>query len=75
MENQRAMKEKNHQKISNDKYKKFLNKNDPFDQLIIELAHKGILDVCAVKIGQESSPPEVHDYSRKLLPHRGKHTE
>jgi hypothetical protein len=69
-----AMSEKNHQKMSNDKYKKFLNKKDPFDQLIIELAQKGELDVWGVGIGQESSVPVVHEYSRRPVPHRGKHT-
>ena len=68
------MAERNHQKISIDKYKKALNKNDPFDQLIMELAQKGILDVCAVEIGQESLVPETHEYSRKVVLHRGKHT-
>jgi hypothetical protein len=71
---QMVMNEKNHQKKSNERYKKVLNKNDPFDQLIMELAQKGILDVCAVEIGQESSIPETHKYSRKLVPYRGKYT-
>jgi len=69
-----VMAEKNHRKMSNDKHKKGLNKNDPFDQLIIELAQKGVLDVCTVEIGQELSVPETHEYSRKLVPHRGKYT-
>ena len=74
MEDQIVMAEKNHQEMSNNKYKKVLNKNDPFDQLIMELTQKGILDVCAVELGQESSVPETHEYSRKLVPHRGKLT-
>jgi hypothetical protein len=74
MEDQMVMAKKNHQKMSNNKYKKVLNKNDPFDQLIMELAQKGILDVCAVELGQESSVPETHEYSRKLVLHRGKLT-
>ena len=47
------------------KYQKGLNKNDPFDQLIIELAEKGVLDVCAVEIRQEPSAPETHTYPKK----------
>jgi hypothetical protein len=47
------------------KYQKGLNKNDPFDQLILELAQKGILDVCAVEIRQEPSVPEVDNYPEK----------
>jgi len=65
---------KYHRKMSNDAYKKGLDKNDPFDQLIMELAQKGILDVSAVEIQQGSSASEPQDYSKKLLPHRGKHT-
>jgi hypothetical protein len=60
--------------MANNKYKKVLNKNDPFDQLIMDLAQKGILDVCAVELGQESLVPETQEYSRKLLLHRGKLT-
>jgi len=69
-----VMAEKNNQKISNDRYKKGLNKNDPFDQLIMELAQTGKLDVSVVEIKQESSVPQAHEYSRKLIPHRGKYT-
>jgi hypothetical protein len=65
--------EKNRQKTSHNRYKKVLDKNDPFDQLILELAQKGTLDVGVVEIRQESSVPETHEYSRKLLLHRGKY--
>ncbi|MBE3123140.1 MAG: hypothetical protein IMZ53_13455 [Thermoplasmata archaeon] len=62
-----AIDEKNHGKL-----KKTLNKNDPFDQLIMALTQKGVLDVCAVGIGQESSVPEKrHEYSRKPDPIKG----
>jgi len=61
-------------KMSHDAYKKGLDKNDPFDQLIIELAQKGILDVSAVEIQQELPDSETQEYSKKQLPHRGKHT-
>ena len=47
------------------KYQKGLNKNDPFDQLIMELAEKGELDVCIVGIRQEPSVPETDMYSQK----------
>jgi len=59
------MGEKNYQKMSNGKYKKVLNKNDPVDEAIIELAEKGVLDVGFVEIRQESSFPETHDYTQK----------
>jgi hypothetical protein len=65
---------KSPQKGSDMKYKKVLNKNDPFDQLIMELGQKGVLDVCAVEIEQEPSVTEVNEYSRKPVHHRGKHT-
>jgi hypothetical protein len=47
------------------KYKKVLNKNDPFDQLIMELAQKGVLDVCVIELRQEPSVPEAHNYTEK----------
>ncbi len=66
--------EKNHQKASDVKYKKVLNKNDPFDQLILELGQKGVLDVCVVGIGEEPVVLPENEYSRKPVPPRGKHT-
>ena len=60
--------------VKNHRYKKGLDMNDPFDQLIMELAQKGILDVSAVEIHEEPHPPETETYSKKTLPHRGKHT-
>jgi hypothetical protein len=48
------------------KYQKGLNKNDPFDQLIMELAQKGVLDVCAVEIKQDPSGPETDSYPQKI---------
>ena len=47
------------------KYQKGLNKNDPFDQLIMELAEKGVLDVCAVELRQEPSVPVMGTYRQK----------
>jgi hypothetical protein len=49
----------------NGKYKKVLNKNDPFDQLILELAQKGALDVCTVELRQEPSVPQTYTYPQK----------
>ena len=66
--------EKSHQKGSDVKYRKVLNKKDPFDQLIMELGRKGVLDVCVVGIGEEPSIPTEREYSRKPVPPRGKHT-
>jgi len=66
--------EKNHQKASDVKYKKVLNKKDPFDQLIRELGQKGVLDVCIVGIEQELSVPPEQEYSQKSVALRGKHT-
>lgn len=66
------MAKKNHQKRSNGACEKVLDTDDPFDQLIMELAQKGILDVSAVEI-QESPASETQEYSKKSLPHRGKH--
>jgi hypothetical protein len=64
---------KHHYKKSNDSYTQGLDKDDPFDQLIMELASKGILDVSAVEIHQAPPAPETEEYSKKLLPHKGKH--
>jgi hypothetical protein len=66
--------EKNHQKESEVKYRKVLNKNDPFDQLILELAKTGTLDVTVVGIGTENKQHPEHEYSRKPLPRHGKHS-
>ena len=47
------------------KYQKGLDKNDPFDQLIMELAEKGVLDVCTVELRQEPSVPKAYTYPQK----------
>jgi hypothetical protein len=65
--------EKNHQKASDVKYRKVLNKKDPFDQLIMELGEKGVIDVDIVGIGEEPSIPTERKQSRKPVPSRGKH--
>jgi len=69
-----VMGHKNHQKSSDAKVRKALNKNDPFDQLILELGQKGVLDVCVVGIGDDSQAPATHEYSRKPVPPKGKHS-
>jgi hypothetical protein len=66
--------EKNHQKLSDRKYRKVFNKDDPFDQLIMELGQKGVLDVCVVGIGGEETKHPEQGYSRKPTPPKGKHT-
>ncbi len=63
-----------HQKADNVRYRKMLNKKDPFDQLILELGKTGVLDVSMVGIGGTPSPPQPEDYTRKSLPQKGKHT-
>lgn len=50
---------------TNGKYKKFLNKNDPFDQLILELVQKGVLDVSVVEIRHDLSISETYNYPEK----------
>jgi hypothetical protein len=64
---------KKHQKASDGKYKEVLNKEDPFDQLIMELGEKGVLDVDIVGIGEEPSIPTERKPSRKPVPLQGKH--
>ena len=66
--------EKRHQKTQGVGYQKVLNKDDPFDQLILELGQKGVLDVSVVGIGNDQPTPEAHEYSRKSLPAKGKHS-
>jgi hypothetical protein len=66
--------EKNHQKTQGVGYQKVLNKKDPFDQLILELGQKGVLDVSVVGINDKQTTPPANEYSRKSLPSKGKHT-
>jgi hypothetical protein len=65
---------KRNQKAHGVGYKKVLNKKDPFDQLILELGQTGVLDVSIVGIGDKASTPLEHEYSRKPVPQKGKHT-
>jgi hypothetical protein len=64
---------KNHQKASDGNYEKVLNKDDPFDQLIMELGQKGVLDVDVVGIGEDPSVPTERGQSRNPVHSRGKH--
>jgi hypothetical protein len=67
--------EKRHQKALEGKYRKALNKKDPFDQLILELGRTGVLDVSLVGIKEEySAPLAEEEYSRKPVHHKGKHS-
>jgi len=72
-ENHMIMSGKDHHKRSHRKLRKVLDKTDPFDQLIMELAQKGTLDVCVVEIEQASPIPEPQ-YSRKPIPYQHKYT-
>ena len=54
-------------------YKKLLNKKDPLDRQILELSKKGQLNVQVVELKREAGNPS-EKYTRKSLPHRGKHT-
>ena len=66
--------EKHNQKNSKVNYKKLLDKNDPFDQLIMELGQKGVLDICAVEVHEEPQKTPRQEYNRKPIPPKGKHT-
>jgi len=69
-----GMGEKSHQKATDERFKKILNKNDPFDQLILSFAKTGILDVTVVGLGLQRKGFSEHNYSRKTLSRHGKHT-
>jgi len=69
-----VMGEKSHQKSFDERFRKVLNKNDPFDQLILNLAKTGLLDVAVVDIGAKTKGFSDRHYSRKSLPGHGKHS-
>ena len=69
-----GMGEKSHQKTTDERFKKVLNKNDPFDQLILGFAKTGILDVTVVGLGLQRKGLTERAYSRKTLSRQGKHT-
>ena len=54
-------------------YKKLLNKKDPLDKFILELAGNNELRINIVNVeGQDKD--NLKKYSRDSLPRRGKHT-
>jgi hypothetical protein len=54
-------------------YRKLLNKKDLFDKQILKLVKHGELSIGVVEIKE---PKEAYQdkYSKRSLPHRGKHT-
>jgi len=53
-------------------YKKLFNKKEPLDNLILELAKKGELEIGVVTIDDDKKHSD--SYNVKSLKHRGKHT-
>ena len=54
-------------------YKTLLNKKDPLDERILQLAKNGELKIGVVCV-KEGDKRSFEDYSHKSLPHLGKHT-
>ena len=52
--------------------KRLLNRRDPLDRLIFECVKTGELDIGFVPSQKPHSYPDT--YTRKSLPHRGKHS-
>ena len=69
-----VMGEKSQKSFSERMYRKEFNKNDPFDQLIMEMGQNGILDICVVGIGTGPKKQATHEYSRRPHPSKGKHS-
>ena len=65
--------EKKPGKLSARQYRKGLNKNDPFDQLIMELGQQGVLDVCMVEVTQDTPYPDSPESPRKPALSRWRH--
>jgi len=57
----------------NSVYKTLLNKKDPLDERILQLAKNGELKIGVVCVN-EGDKHSFEDYSHKSLPYRGKHT-
>jgi hypothetical protein len=53
------------------KYDKYLNKDDPIDNAILELIEEGKLTIGFVKINDDNKE-DTEEYSRDILHHRGK---
>ena len=45
-----VMREKKNRMLSDQEYQQVFRTADPFDQLIMELGHRGVLNVCVVSI-------------------------
>jgi hypothetical protein len=56
------------------KYQQVLNRDDPFDQLILELGRTGVLDVSVVGVSDVPKEGMTEGYSRKPVPPHGKHS-
>lgn len=66
-------KESHSHKKRNSSFKIILDKNDPFDEKILNLVRKGDLKVSIVGIDEENEET-FENYSKKSLHHRGRHT-
>lgn len=53
-------------------YRKLFNKKEPLDNLILELAKKGELEIGVVTI--DDNKLQSDNYNVKSLKHRGRHT-
>jgi len=62
-----GMGEKSYRKTTDERVRKVLNTNNPFDQLIFSFAKTGILDVAIVDIGGKTKGFSKHHYSKKSL--------
>ena len=61
------------EKLWESEYKKLLNKKDPLDKLIFQVATNKELKVDFVNV-EGHDKDNLKKYSRDSLPHRGKHT-
>jgi len=64
-----VVRQKHHERQVKVGFKKVLNKEDPFDRLILDLGKQGVLDVSVVGLDDYQGRP----YSQKPVVHRGKH--
>jgi|GEM_PF-6726576 len=65
---------KHRQKTTAERLRQVLNKDNPMDQLIFNLARTGKLDVGVVDFGLQTKNCSEQQYSRKSLRHSGKHS-
>lgn len=66
------MGEKSHTKFFDERWKKVLRKDDPFDQLIFQFATSGVLNVAVVDIKGRSKGFSSRRNLKKHLLHRKK---